>query len=385
MSADSSSQHDVVIVGGGVIGLGIAWRAAQRGLAVTVVDPAPGSGASHVAAGMLTPVTEVQYGEEAQLRLTLRAAAAYPRFVAELEDATGQQVAYRACGMIAVAFDRDDLAALNDLRDFQLSLGLEVESLTGRDCRKVEPMLAPSVQGGLLAAGDHQVDPRRLTEALLAATEREGVRIRRQAVKRLRRTDGSVTGVELDDQTAVSSETVVMAAGCRSGQLDGLPVDLHLPVRPVKGQVVRLRSSPSSALSRSVRAMVRGSSVYVVPRTDGEVVIGATQEERGFDEEITAGAVYDLLRDASAIVPGISEMQFVEVNAGLRPTTPDNAPVVGAMPIDGLVAATGHHRNGILLTPVTADAVADLLVEGTMPEFLTPFSPQRFLGQVVAR
>lgn len=376
---------DVVIVGGGIIGLASAWRAAQRGLRVSVVDPDPGVGASYVAAGMLAPVTEVHYGEEPMLRLTLESAARYPSFVAELEDVTVSQVGYRRCGMLAVALDAGDRAVLDDLGAFQHRLGLDVESKSGRECRRLEPLLAPSVQGGLLVTDDHQVDPRRLTAALLVAAEKSGVDIVRRTVIAVATRDGVATGVHLDDGSELNAATVVLAAGSRSGEIDGVPDTARPPVRPVKGQVVRLRVPPAYRpfLSRTVRGTVRGSFVYLVPREDGELVIGATQEEQGFDEQVTAGGVYQLLRDAHELVPAVTELPLVEARAGLRPGTPDNAPLVGPTGVPGLVLATGHYRQGILLTPVTADAVATLLADGDLSEQMAPFTPARFLRDEV--
>jgi glycine oxidase len=381
-----TGSFDTVVIGGGVIGLAIAWRAAQQGLTVAVVDPAPGHGASRVAAGMLAPVTEVHYGEQPLLGLTLRSAQRYPSFVAELEETTGRDVAYRQCGMLAVALDAGDRAVLDDLREFQQSLGLEVAAASARECRRLEPWLSPSVHGGLVVTGDHQVDPRRLTAALLDAAGQAGVRIVRQAAAELVVEHDTATGVRPADGQMLAAGTVVLAAGARSGQVAGLPDPARPPVRPVKGQVVRLRVPEAFRpfLSRSVRGVVRGSAVYLVPREDGELVVGATQEEQGFDEEVTAGAVYELLRDARSLVPAITELVLAEASAGLRPGTPDNGPLVGPGALPGLVIATGHHRNGILQAPVTADAVADLLASGTLPEYMTPFSPLRFAPDEVA-
>jgi glycine oxidase len=368
---------DVVVCGGGVIGLGIAWRAALRGLRVTVVDPAPGSGASHAAAGMLAPVTEVHYGEERLLRLNLASAARYPSFVAELAEASGRDVGYRQCGTLAVATDADDRAVLADLHRFQVSLGLDVELLTSREARRLEPMLSPGIRGGLLVAGDHQVDNRLLAAALLDAATSAGVDVRADRVAEVCTGADRVTGVRLGTGQTVSAGTVVLAAGCWSGQVPGLPAAAVPPVRPVKGQIVRLRG-PRDFLTRNVRAVVNGTHLYLVPRTDGEIVIGATAEEQGYDVTVRAGGVYELLRDAHALVPGVAELELTETYAGLRPGSPDNAPMIGRSCLAGLIVATGHYRNGILLTPITADTVAELLATGTEPALLAPFSPRRF-------
>jgi glycine oxidase len=365
---------DVVVVGGGVIGLGIAWRAAQAGMAVTVVDPAPGRGASWAAAGMLAPVTEVHYGEQALLRLNLAAAGRWPAFAAELEQAAGTPIGYRRCGTLTVARDADDNAALEDLYRFQLRCGLEVERLRSRDCRRLEPGLAPNVRGGVLAPGDHQVDNRAMAGALVTACERAGVRLLAGRVAELRLDGARVTGVTVAGGASLAAGTVVLAAGCWSRELGGLPAELLPPVRPVKGQLLHLRGPVADPLCRR---NVRGLEVYVVPRADGRVVVGATVEEQGFDTRVTAGAVHDLLRAAFELLPDVAELEVVETVAGLRPGSPDNAPLLGRAGVDGLVVATGHYRNGILLAPVTAEAVAELLATGRVPAAIAPFGPGR--------
>ena len=379
---------DAVVVGGGVIGLGIAWRAALAGMAVTVVDEAPGRGASWAAAGMLAPVTEVHYGERPLLSLNLAAAARWPAFAAEVEEASGLPVGYRPGGTLAVARDADDNAALEDLYQFQLRCGLEVERLRSRECRQLEPGLAPSIRGGILAAGDHQVDNRALVEALLVACQRAGVRMVRGRVAELAVQADRVTGVLLAgggpvpspaDGETLAAGVVVLAAGCWSGGLRGLAAEALPPVRPVKGQLLYLRGPADQPLcSRNVR----GLEVYVVPRTDGRVVVGATIEEQGFDTTVTAGAVADLLRAALELLPDVAELELAETVVGLRPGSPDNAPMLGPAGPDGLVVATGHYRNGILLTPVTADAIAELLITGQVPEMIAPFTPGRFADGV---
>jgi glycine oxidase len=361
---------DVIIVGAGVIGLGIAWRAAQRGLAVTLVDPAPGSGATRTAAGMLAPATELHYGEEPLLRLGLESARCYPSFVAELESVTGRRVGYRRDGTVVAAWDAADLAGLRDLSAFGQSLGLSTELVSGRELRRLEPALASGLAGGLVAADDCQVDNRRLQEALLAAAELAGARIVREGAV-------SVGGHEvvLAGGQALSAAAVVLAAGAWTAQLSDA-----VPVRPVKGQTLRLSVAGEAPLHHVVRGTVQGSPVYVLPRTDGHVVVGASSEEAGFDLRPRAGAVYELLRDAQALVPVLGEATFDEVSTSVRPGSPDNAPLIGPTGVDGMIVATGHYRNGILLAPVTADGIAELLTGGTLPDLLAPFTPSRFEG-----
>ncbi|MGW2699447.1 glycine oxidase ThiO [Streptomyces sp. NPDC001340] len=381
----SSRTSDVLVIGGGIIGLVTAWRAAQRGLATAVVDPEPGGGAARVAAGMLAAVSELYYGEETLLALNLESARRYPDFAAELTELTGHDLGYRRCGTLAVALDADDRAHLRELHALQQRSGLESQWLSGRECRRLEPMLAPGVRGGLRVDGDHQIDPRRLATALVTACERAGVVFHRSWAERLDVVRDRATGVTTADGATLSAARVVLAGGSLSGRLAGVPDDVLPPVRPVKGQVLRLTVPRRYApfLSRTVRAMVRGSHVYLVPRENGELVVGATSEELGWDTTVTAGGVYELLRDAHELVPGITELPLTETLAGLRPGSPDNAPLLGPSGLDGLLLATGHYRNGVLLTPVTGDVLAELLAGGELPEEARPFTPERFGAALV--
>ncbi|MGW2100411.1 glycine oxidase ThiO [Streptomyces olivaceoviridis] len=376
----SSRTSDVLVIGGGIIGLVTAWRAAQRGLATAVVDPEPGGGAAQVAAGMLAAVTELHYGEETLLALNLESARRYPAFAAELSELTGHDLGYRRCGTLAVALDADDRAHLRELHALQQRSGLASEWLSGRECRRLEPMLAPGVRGGLRVDGDHQIDPRRLAAALVTACERAGVVFHRAWAERLDVVRDRAAGVTTADGTALRADRVVLAAGSLSGRLAGVPDELLPPVRPVKGQVLRLTVPRRYApfLSRTVRAVVRGGQVYLVPRENGELVVGATSEELGWDTTVTAGGVYELLRDAHELVPGITELPLTETRAGLRPGSPDNAPLLGPSGLAGLLLATGHYRNGVLLTPVTGDVLAHALVTGELPQEARPFTPRRF-------
>ena len=374
---------DVVVIGGGVIGLAAAWKMAVRGMAVAVVDPEPGRGASWAAAGMLAPVSEVWHGEEALLALNLASARRWPAFAADLAEAVGRPIGYRPSGTLAVAADDGDRAWAEELYHFQHELGLDVEWLTGRQARDLEPSIAPGVRAAIWVSGDHQVDNRLLVGALLDAAGDAGVTLHRRQAVALECCAGAVSGVRLAGGTALRAATVVLAAGSWSSQVDGVPAGA-VPVRPVKGQILRLLPSERApVLTRTVRGIVQGSSVYVVPREDGTVVVGATVEERGFDTAPTAGAVYELLRDAHRVVPGITEMVLGDVSTGLRPGSPDNAPIVGeasACGVDGLVVATGHYRQGILLAPLTAAAVTAVVAGDEPPPEMAPFGPGRFAG-----
>jgi glycine oxidase len=400
-----SERADVLVIGGGVIGLSIAWRAAQRGLQVIVADPAPGSGATHAAAGMLTPVAEAAYAEKELFRLGRESLLAYPAFAAELTGLTGEPTGFRQCGTLQVAYDSGDLAVLDELQVLQETLGVATRRLTARESRAAEPMLDPSVRGGLLAEDDGSVDPRLLIRALLAAASAAGARLIRQAAAEITIATGRpggtgqasgtgrAEGAVLADGTLVVARWVVLAAGWQSAAMAGLPDGIAPPLRPVKGQILRLRPTPATLaaglppglLARTVRGIVRGSSVYLVPRQSGELVIGATQEELGPDTRVTAGGVWELLRDARTLVPGITELELAEAVAGLRPGTPDNAPVIGPSSVPGLVFATGHFRAGVLLAPATASIVADYLATGRMADSALPFLPQRFAGRAEPR
>ncbi len=371
-----TDRTDVVVVGAGVIGLASAWRAAQQGLAVTVFDAEPGRAATHAAAGMIAPVAEAYWGEEALLRLNLASAERWPAFASELADRTGRDLGHSRTGTLIVAADPDDNAWLSDLHRFQAQLGLESTRLRSRGCRETEPLLSPGIRGGILIESESHVDPRRVVGALLEVLEHSGVPVLRERVSSILVSGGSVAGVRLGSGE-LEADRIVLAAGCWSGEMEGLPGGVLPPVRPVKGQILRMRTH-EPFLRRAVRGVVHGCSVYLVPRADGEIVVGATQEEKGFDTSVTGGGVYELLRDAATVVPGVLELELVEARAGLRPGSPDNAPIIGSTGLGGLVVATGHHRSGVLLAPMTAEVVAELLVSGTVPEVAVPFAPARF-------
>jgi glycine oxidase len=322
---------DALFVGGGVIGLSAAWRASERGLSVCVLErDTVGSGASRVAAGILAPDSEAEPGSEPFVPFARRSLELYPDFVAALETDVG----YWACGLLDVAFD-----------------GAEWP-LSAEECRRLEPGLSAEVTGGALSEQEASVDPRRLVAALAARVEvREGVEV--AAVAR--------DSVGLANGETIAAGRVVVTAGAWSG-IAGVPV------RPVKGQVVRLRGE------LPVQRMVRDEHLYVVPRRDGEVVLGATVEDRGFDTTVTAGAVHALLREGSRVLPAIADLELVDASAGLRPCLPDNCPLVGERE-DGVLVATGHFRNGILLAPVTAETIAALLAGDEPPAEALPFSP----------
>ena len=371
-----TDRPDVAIVGAGVVGLGIAWRLAQRGARVSVFDRgAAGAGASHAAAGMLAACAEAEPGEEALVALGRLAQAAWPAFAAELEQATGLSVELRREGTLVVALTADDQARLRHQLAFQHSLRLPLEWISGLEARRREPHLA-ALAGAVFSPEDHQVDNRKLVAALRDAATASGVVIREHtAVERVLVSHGRATGVHLADGSDVDAATVVIAAGAWSRAIGGIPAPLLPPVRPVKGQTLALRMDPAAPLLSHV---VWGPNVYMVPRRDGRLILGATVEEKGFDATLTAGGVLSLLEAAWRIVPTIEELPIDEMWVGHRPGSRDDAPILGPGPLDGLVYATGHHRNGILLAPVTAEHIARLVLDGAVDPAIRPFGMERF-------
>lgn len=374
-----SSNLSVAVIGAGVIGLSIAWRLAAAGCRVDVFDRgAAGRGASHAAGGMLAACVETEPGEESLLPLTRASQALWPAFAAELEAATGLSVELRSEGTMVIALNADDAAKVRFLHDFQTGLGLPVEWLTGAEVRRREPYLQPGVAGALYCREDHQVDNRRLAAALQAAVLRAGGRVHEHAaVTGVEVQNGRVTGLRVGD-TLVEADRVVLAAGAWSGRLDGLP---PVPVRPVKGQMLCVRMDDRLPLLRHV---VWTPGTYLIPRLDGRLLIGATTEERGFDDRLTAGGQFALLEGAWRALPGIAELPIEESWAGFRPGSRDDAPILGASEVEGLILATGHHRNGILLTPVTADSIARLILTGEADPVIQPFGIGRFVRKGAA-
>ena len=369
-----STRYDAVVIGAGLIGLACAWRIQQRGVSVLVVDrePEAGAGTSRVAAGMLAPVTEADFGEDRLLPVNLRGRERWPAFAAELEERSGLPTGYRESGALVVAADRDDAEALRRLYEFQRSLGLEVEWLAPSAGRRLEPGLSPRIAGAIHAHGDAQADPRATMRALASLVDEVALGV---GVRFVEHAGGRVTGVQTSEGV-IGCDSVVVAAGAWSPAL--APDGDGPPVRPVKGQILelRVRAGMEAPLSR----IVRTPRCYLVARGDGQVVLGATVEEQGFDTAVTADGVFRLLEAAWEVVPEVGELELVEARAGLRPGTPDNGAVVGRdSGLEGLVWATGHWRNGVLLAPLTGEWVAALLAADEEPDSeLTALSPARF-------
>jgi glycine oxidase len=367
----------VVIIGAGVIGLGIAWRLAGRA-AVTVFDRGKaGAGASHAAAGMLAACCEAEPGEETLVMLGRESQKRWPAFAQELERASGIDVELRDEGTLVLALTADDQATIAHHLEFQRRLDLPLEWLSAAATRAREPRLAGKIAGALFSPQDHQVDNRKLAQALRIAAERAGVNIREhQPVKELVVRGGQARGVVLEDGTSVMADIVVLAAGAWSRKIDGLPPDRRPPVRPIKGQMLALRMDQADPLLSHV---LWAPGAYLVPRRDGRLIVGATVEEKGFDTTVTAGGLLTLLEAAWRAIPAIEELPVDEIWVGHRPGSRDDAPILGPGPLDGLFYATGHHRNGILLAPVTADAMARLILDEVVEPAIKPFGLERFL------
>jgi glycine oxidase len=381
--ANHNRNYDAIFVGAGVIGLASAWRAARRGERVCVLErDNPAAGATGVAAGMLAPVGEASWGEENLLALNQESLRRWPGFAAELEADSDSDVEFAQRGALHIALDRDEAEELRRRYELHRSLGLDSEWLRGRDCRALEPGLSTAVRGGALVSGEASVDPRRLVAALLSALERRGVEVHSGAevVRAERRAGG--WRLETADARSFDARVVVVTSGCWSGRAAWLPEELRPPVRPVKGEILTLRGDPSEPVCERI---VAGERVYIVPRADGRLIVGATVEERGFDTIVTAGGIHELLREAYRLIPEIAEVELAETSAGLRPGTPDNAPVIGPSATEGLFIATGHYRNGVLQAPVTAESVAALISGESPPVDLEPFSAARFAAGQVER
>jgi glycine oxidase len=374
-----SSLPKTVVIGAGVMGLGIAWRLAQSGCPVTVYDACEaGRGASWAAAGMLAAAVETEPGEEKLLALTLESQRLWPDFARELEAVSGIAIGYRDEGTMVVALTRDDAEQLRFTYEFQKSLGLELQWLSGREARRREPHLRPGIPAAVLSTRDHQVENRLLGRALAEAARQAGVVLHEHCpVRELSLAAGRACDV-VTDRGRDRADAVVLAAGAWSREIGGIPRSHLPPVRPIKGQMLALGMDPETPLLRHVMWLPRGG--YLVPRLDGRLLVGGTVEERGFDGSLTAGGLLALIEGAWRAVPAIEELPITETWVGFRPGSRDDAPMLGPSGIDRLVIATGHHRNGILLTPVTAQSISAYVLTGRLPERIQPFTPERFLN-----
>ena len=374
--AIDSLDRGTLIVGGGLIGLSIGWKLAQQGEPVTLLERGEtGREASWAGAGMLAPVGEVHFQEDANLALGRESLRLYPEFVAELEAATGRSVGYRQEGGLKVSLHADDTAELRHLFEYQQKLALPVRWLNGREAQQLEPALSHNVVAAVYSPDDHQVDNRLLVDALKAAFLQAGGTLHEHTpVDEVRLLEDGPPAV-LAAGRQWRHERLVLAAGSWAGTIPGLDGALRPWVRPVKGQILAIRA-PADLLRHNVRT----PDVYIVPRVDGRLVVGATVEEMGYNRDLTVGGVFELLRGAWRAIPGVYEMPIDEIWCGFRPGSRDNAPILGETEIPGFWIAAGHYRNGILNTPVTAHYLSQAILGAPLPEFLAPFSPRRFAG-----
>ncbi len=362
---------ELAIAGGGLAGLVCAWVAARAGAEVVVIDDVSRPAAATVAAGMIAPVGEAIWGEERQLAASLSAADAWPSFARELEAAAGLEVPYRRCGSLHVALDRDEAAELERRHRLHRRLDLDARAALPSRCRELEPGLGTAVSYGVEAPGEAEVDPRALMAALAVAADREGA-LRLEG--RVEGIDAEAGRVEVGGGGTIRAERVVLAAGAWAGE-GILGSGRPLPIRPVKGEILRLRADPGSLPCERI---IVGERFYLVPRPDGEVVLGATVEERGFDLSVSAGGVHELLRESYRALPELAELEFLEATAGLRPGTPDNAPIIGRLGEGSTLVVGGLYRHGVLLAPLIAAATAALIAGGPLPDELRGLGPDRF-------
>ncbi|MCH8885544.1 MAG: glycine oxidase ThiO [SAR324 cluster bacterium] len=363
-----------LIIGGGVIGLAIGWKLLLRGEPVTLLEKGDtGREASWAAAGMLAPVGEVHFQEDQNLRLGMESMRRYPAFVEALESDAGMKVDYRREGGLSVSLHPDDTAELRHRFEYQQALELPVRWLRGGEAQEMEPALSPNVVAAVYSPDDHQVDNRKLVEALKAAFLKAGGALHEQTpVERLVLHENGAPSV-LAGNREWRHQRLLLTAGSWSGMIPGLDGALRPWVRPVKGQILAIQAGPET-----LRHNIRTPDVYIVPRLDGRLIVGATVEEMGFDRTLTVGGIFELVRGAWRAIPAVYEMPLAETWCGFRPGSRDNAPIIGETEIPAFFIATGHYRNGILNTPVTAEVMSEIMLGGQPPEFLAPFSPLRF-------
>lgn len=371
----NTNTMNIAIIGGGIIGLGLGWQLCRRGAEVTIYDRGEaGQQASHAAAGMLAPHAEVGFEEIELMKLGQESLRLYPRFLDELSEDVSGIPELKQCGTLLIGTDRDDTEYLRRLHDFRERLNLSVELITGTEAREREPLLSPRVVSAVWLPDDAQIDNRLLIRSLKQAFIACGGSLKEHCpVEEVTFSGQSVEGVRTESGLA-GHDTVVVAAGSWSGQITGIPEEAAQPVRPVKGQIITLQNTGECDL----RGIVRSPRMYLVPKEDGTIRLGATSEEKGFDTRPTAGGAKELLEEGWEAVPSVYDLPLVETIAGLRPAGRDHAPVIGQSGAEGLFYATGHYRHGILLTPATVYALTDEILNRKAPDILRPFRPDRF-------
>jgi glycine oxidase len=362
---------DVAIAGGGLIGGAIAFELARAGLDVALFDrQQPGEGSSWAAAGILSPAPE-NSGMISTVPLGRASLQLYPEFVATVEEISGQSVGYRTRGTLEALFSSDAQEKLSTIIALHHGLGLKAEAVSADDAREMEPALNPELEAAVFRPDEASVDNRALTNAVLTAAVRTGVKIFTAAnVQSIFKNGGRCEGFLVDGEK-VQSRWTVIAAGCCSAEIEGAA--RYAPVRPAKGQMIALRAEDFS-----IERVLWSDHVYLVPRNDGRILAGATVEYVGFDKKVTVGAVHKIINAALQLAPALADAQIAETWAGLRPDAPDHLPIIGPTDLDGLLIATGHFRSGILLAPITAQLIREWITTQNVGMDWARFSPMRF-------
>ncbi|MEO8513333.1 MAG: glycine oxidase ThiO [Ignavibacteria bacterium] len=371
---------NTVIIGGGIIGLSVGWQLAKKGNNVEILErDQAGKSASWAAAGMLAPQAEMGFEDIELFYLCRKSLEMYPKFCNELFEDSGIKVEVEKTGCILPAFDRDDAERLRRLYDFREKIGMPINWLTGSEAREVEPFLSPRCTGAIWIEDDAQVNNRLMLEALKKAFIKCGGKLYEEHnVENINILNGKVTGVHIHG-IDINFDNVIVAGGAWSKQISGIPENLLPPVRPVKGQIINLRLNDSCRITKVVRA----PDVYLLPKSDGRLILGASVEEMGYNVEPTAGEVFRLLERGWEAVPSIYDLPIDSIDVGLRPGSRDHMPIVGDSDVEGLFFATGHYRNGILLTPVTAFELSEWIATGITSETLKGFGISRFYKETV--
>lgn len=368
---------DVLIIGGGIIGLSIALRVRQKGLSVIVLDKQqPGQEASFAAAGLIAPKFEPATAPFARMAIASR--DSYAAFCQELKEISGIDPEYRDEGTVMPLLDESEESFADEIVS-SAGDSVPLKMLTAAEVKEMEPHLSPDVRRGIYIPGDHQVSNRKLMQSLIKAVEMLGVAIHAgNAAREIQTPDGKIGHVRTDSGDFTAGR-VVLAAGCWSHQVEINESSLRPPTRPVKGQMAAVQMERPVHLTHNIHS----PRCYLVPRLDGRVEIGSTVEEVGFDKRVTAWAVEKLLRSAISVMPALRDCAVVETWAGLRPGSPDQHPIVGKTPIEGLLMATGNYRSGLLMAPITGKLMTELILSDETPELLKPFSPARFAADAI--
>jgi glycine oxidase len=370
----------ILIIGGGIIGLSTGWQLAKKGYDVEILERGKaGTSASYAAAGMLAPQAEMGFEDIELFNLCRSSLAMYPDFVNELFEDSGIKVEVEKTGCILPGFDRDDGERLRRLYNFREKINLPVVWLTGSEAREVEPFLSPKSNGAIWIEDDAQINNRKLLEGLKTAFENCGGKLYEDHnVDKVIIRNGKVTGSHFHGIN-VEYDKIIVCAGAWSKQIEGIPENLLPPVRPVKGQIINLKLNDTCRITKVVRA----PDVYLLPKSDGRLVVGASNEEMGFDTNPTAGEIFRLLERAWEAVPSVYDLPIESIDVGLRPGSRDHQPIIGDTEIDGLYFATGHYRNGVLLTPITAYGLSSWISSGKKPDSLEHFQLSRFYKEEV--